>query len=141
MKKNNGEGEKPFKPFLKKKTNVDYTPQIPPTLAINLEDYAIENYFHTHHANHSKRIFLDFINSFSTMLLPPKHPKKESKNEKEEDDDGQWEEEDPSSHLNLVWDEVEFSDDDDDIIEKEWVGHDYNIRSKGTPKSNDSPST
>ena len=35
---NKGEGKKPFKPFLKKKTNS--TPQIPPTSGINLEDYA-----------------------------------------------------------------------------------------------------
>lgn len=37
LKKNKGEGEKPFKPFLKKKT--DSTPQIPPTSGINLEYY------------------------------------------------------------------------------------------------------
>ena len=39
LKKNNGEGNKPFKPFIKKRTNIDTTPQIPPTLGINLECY------------------------------------------------------------------------------------------------------
>ena len=37
LKKNMGEGKKPFKPFLKKKT--DSAPQIPPTSGINLEYY------------------------------------------------------------------------------------------------------
>ena len=48
LKKNKGEEKKPFKLFLKKKTYS--TSQIPPTLGINLEDYAMENYCHTHHA-------------------------------------------------------------------------------------------
>jgi hypothetical protein len=130
---------------LKKK--IDSTTQIPPTLGIDLEDYAMENYCRTHHANHSEITCPKFINSFTTMLLPPKPPKKESKNEKEEDDDDQHEEEedkeeeDPPSHLNLIWDEAEFGDDDDDdIMEEACVGHDYNIHSKGTLKFNDSPS-
>ena len=55
LKKNKGEGKKPFKPLLKKKTNMDTSPQIPPTLGINLEDYAIENYCRTDQENHSKR--------------------------------------------------------------------------------------
>ena len=40
LKKNKGEGKKPFKPFLKKK--IDSSPQIPPTSRINLENYAME---------------------------------------------------------------------------------------------------
>ena len=44
--------------------------------------------------------------------------------------------------MNLIWDEVEIDDnDDDDIMEEVSVGHDYNVRSYGSPKSNDSPST
>lgn len=50
-------------------------------------------------------------------------------------------EEELPSHLNMVWDEAEFGGDDDDIMEEACVGHDYNIHSKGNPKSNDSPST
>ena len=92
MKKNKGEGKKPFNPFLKKKTNTNSPPQIPPTSIINLEYYAMENYWHTHHANHSKITFLEFINSVTAMLLPPKPPKKENNNEKEEDDDEKQEE-------------------------------------------------
>ena len=53
LNKNKGEGKKPFKPFMKKRTY--FVPQIPPTLGINIEDYAMENYCHTHHANHSER--------------------------------------------------------------------------------------
>ena len=44
LKKNKGEGKKPFKPFIKKRTNI-YTPlQTPPTLGINLEDYVMDNF-------------------------------------------------------------------------------------------------
>jgi hypothetical protein len=38
----------------------------------------------------------------------------------------------------MIWDEVEFGD-DDDIMKDACVGHDYNIHSKGTPKLKDSP--
>ena len=83
MKKNKGEGKKPFKLFLKKKTN--FVPQIPPTSGINLEDYAMENYC-THHANHSERTCPEFINYFIEMMTPPEPPKKENKNDKKEDE-------------------------------------------------------
>ena len=104
--KNKGESKKPFKPFLKKK--IDSTPQIPPTSGINLEDYAMENYCCTHHANHSERTCPEFINSFTAMLTPPKPPKKENKNDKEEDEEYRQEEEEdeegeePSSYFNLI---------------------------------------
>ena len=39
----------------------------------------------------------------------------------------------------MIWDEAEIDNDDDDIMEEACVGHDYNLCSKGTPKSNDSP--
>ena len=146
MKKNKGEGKKPFKPLLKKRT--DFTPQIPPTSWINLEYYAMKNYCRTHHANHLARACPKFINSFTVMFTPPKPPKKENKNDKEEDEDDQQEEEEdeegegPPSHLNLIWDEEEIGDDDDDdIMEEACVGNYYNIWSKGAPKLNDSPST
>lgn len=87
LKSNKGEGKKPFNPFFKKKRNTYYTPQIPPTLGIDLEDYAMEKYCRMHHENHSERTCPGFINSFTAMLLPLEPPKKEGKNEKEEDDD------------------------------------------------------
>ena len=92
LKKNKGEGKKPFKMFLKNKTNTDSPSQITPTSGINLEDDAMENYCHMHHANHSERTCPKFINSFTAMLLPLKPPKKDNKNEKEEDDDEKQEE-------------------------------------------------
>ena len=106
LKKNKGEGKKPFKPFLKKKKNMDSTPQIPPNLRINLEYYDMENYCCTHHANHLERTSPEFINYFTTMFLPLVPPKKESKTDKEEDDDKKQEEEEeePLSHLNMIWD-------------------------------------
>lgn len=145
LKRNKGEGKKPFKPFLKKRT--DFAPQIPPTSGINLEYYAMENYCRTHHANHSKRTCHKFINSFTAMLTPLEPPKKGNKIDKEEDEEDQQEEEEdedgeePPSHLNLIWDEEEISDDDDDIMEEACLGNDHNLHSKGDPKSNDSPST
>lgn len=101
----------------------------------------METYCISHHENHSERTCPEFINYFTTMLLPPDPLKKESKNEKEEDDDEQQEkadeeeeEKEPPSHLNLIWDEAEVGVDDDDIMEEACVGHDNNLCSKGTPK-------
>jgi hypothetical protein len=53
LKKIKGEGNNPFKPFMKKRTNS--TPPIPPTSGINIEDYAMDNFYCTHYANHSQR--------------------------------------------------------------------------------------
>ena len=39
LNKNKGEGNKPFKPFMKKR--IDYAPQTPLILGINIEDYAM----------------------------------------------------------------------------------------------------
>ena len=81
------------------------------------------------------------------MLTPLDPPIREKRNEKEEEEEDQEEEEEeevqePPSHLNLIWDEEEFVDDeDDDIMEEACIGNDYNIRSKGAPKTNDTPST
>ena len=44
LKKSKGEGKKPFKPFMKKR--IDSAPPIPPTLGINIEDYAMDNFCH-----------------------------------------------------------------------------------------------
>ena len=80
LKKNKGEGMKPLKPFMNKMTY--YAPQIPPTSSINIEDYAIDNFYHTHHENHSERTCPEFINSFTTMLTLPEIPRREKRNEK-----------------------------------------------------------
>lgn len=142
LKKNNGEGKKPFKPFMKNRT--DFAPQIPPTSGINIEDYAMDNYCHTHHANHFERTFPEFINSFIALLTPPEPPKREKRNKEEHEEDQDEEEEEegeePPSHLNLLWDEEEFRDDEDDyIMEEGCIGNDYNLRSKGAPKTNETP--
>ena len=145
LKKNKREGKKPFKLFMRKRINS--TPQIPPTSGINIEDYAMENYCRTHPKNHFERTCPEFINSFTTLPTPPEPPRRDKRNEKEEEEEDQDEEEEeegeePSSHLNLIWDEEEFGDDeDDDIMEEACIGNGYNLRSKGAPKMNDSPST
>ena len=90
LKKNKGEGKKPFKPFMKKRKN--FVPQLPPTLGINIEDYAMDNFCHTHHVNHSERTCPEFINSFTAMLTPPKPLRREKRNEKEEEEEDQEEE-------------------------------------------------
>ena len=51
------------------------------------------------------------------------------------------EEVEPSSNMHLNWDDTELDDIDDDIMEEACVGNNYNLRSKGEPKTNDSPST
>ena len=87
LKKNKDEGKKPFKLFIKKRT--DYSPQIPPTSGINIENYAVENYCPTHHANHFERTCPEFINSFTAMLTPPKPPRKDKTSEKEDEEENQ----------------------------------------------------
>ena len=91
LKNNKGEGKKPFDPFMKKR--IDSAPLIPPTSGINIEDYAMENYYHTNHANHPERTCPEFINSFTTLLTPPEPPEREKRNENEEDEEDQDEEE------------------------------------------------
>ena len=71
------------------KKMIDSVPQIPPTSGINIEDYAMENFYHTHHVNHFERTCLEFINSFTAMLTPLKPPKKDKRGEKEEEDEDQ----------------------------------------------------
>ena len=98
----------------------------------------MENYCHTHHANHSERTCHEFINYFTAFLTPRETPKREKMNEKEEEEG----EEEPPSHLNLIWDEEEFGNDEyDDIIKEACIGNDYNLWSKRSPKTNYSTST
>ena len=51
VKRNKGEGNK----FVNKKTKKNTSPIIPPTLGINLEYYVMDNFCHTHYANHSEK--------------------------------------------------------------------------------------
>ena len=83
LKKSNGEGKKLYKPFLNKKTNTNTSPWIPLTSSINLEDYAMDNFFCTHHVNHLEKTCPKFINSFRVMPLPIE----EDKNKEEEQED------------------------------------------------------
>jgi hypothetical protein len=78
--------------LIKKRTNIDTPPQIPPSSGINLEEYAMENLCHTHHANHFEKTCPQFKYSFSTMLLLSEPPNKAKKDEKEEDDEEEEEE-------------------------------------------------
>ena len=68
-------------------------PQIPPTSGINIEDYAMENYCRTHHANHSERTYPEFIISFIAMLTPLEPPRKDKRSENKEEVEDQEEEE------------------------------------------------
>ena len=51
LKKNKGEGKKPFK----KKISTYTSLKVPPTPGINLEDYSMEIFCHTHCAYHFKK--------------------------------------------------------------------------------------
>ena len=82
LKKNKGEGKKPFNPFMKKR--IDYGPRIPPILGIHIEYYAMDNFYRIHHVNDSERTFPKFINSFTALLTPLEPPRREKRNEKEE---------------------------------------------------------
>ena len=65
---------------MKKRTNSIC--QLPPTSGINIEDYAMDKFFGTHHVNHFERTCLKFSNSFTTMLTPPEPPRKDKRSEK-----------------------------------------------------------
>ena len=81
------------------------------------------------------------------MLTLSEPPKKDKKIEKEEEDEDQEKEEEqegeePSSQLNVLWDEEDFRDEHDaEIMEEACIGNDYNLMSKGSLKINDTPST
>ena len=51
LKKNRGEVEKPFK----NKINTNTSLKVPPTPRISLEDYALDNFCHTHCAHHYEK--------------------------------------------------------------------------------------
>ena len=88
LKRSKREGKKPIK-----KKNTSH--QIPPTLGINLEDYAMDNFCRAHYANHSKKNCPDFINLFKAMILPRECQEEDEEEEEEEEED----EEESSSHL------------------------------------------
>jgi hypothetical protein len=80
LKRDKGEGKKAFK----KRINTNTSRKLPPTLGINFEDYAMDNFCHTHCAYHSEKTCPKLINSFRELLLPPKTPEKENKDVEEE---------------------------------------------------------
>ena len=41
--------------------------QIPPTLGVDLEDYAMDNFCRAHYANHSEKNCAEFMNLFKAM--------------------------------------------------------------------------
>ena len=103
LKRSKGEGKKPFK----KKTNTKTSPQVPPTLGINLEDYVIDNFCRTHSENHLEKTCPEFINSFKALLLPWEHMEKDGKEEDGEEKKEEVEEEEEegvesSSNLPLI---------------------------------------
>ena len=53
LKRNKGEGKKPFK----KKISTNTSLKMPPTLGINLEDYALDIFCRTHRVYQSKKTF------------------------------------------------------------------------------------
>ena len=80
LKKNKGE----WKKHVNKKISTNTSLKIPPTPRINLEDYALDNFCHTHCAHHSEKTCPEFLNSFYALLLPPGTPEKENKDVEEE---------------------------------------------------------
>ena len=74
------------------------------------------------------------MNLFKAMILPRECHEEDEEEEEEE-------EEEPPSNLHLIWDDTELDNIDDDIMEEECMGNDYNIQSEDAPKINDSLST
>ena len=63
LKRSKREGKKPIK-----KKNTSH--EVPPTLGINLEDYAMDNFGHAHCANHLEKNCPEFMNLFKAMIIP-----------------------------------------------------------------------
>ena len=78
LKKDKGEGKK----HVRKKINTSL--KVPLTPEINLVEYALDNFCHTHGAYHFEKTCLEFRNSFYALLLPLGTPEKEN-NEVEEE--------------------------------------------------------
>ena len=87
LKKNKREGMKHFNPILNKKVYMVTSLSFPLTSGIKLEDYAMENFCRTHHANHSERTCPEFINSFRAMMLTQGPHKENKRDEKEGEND------------------------------------------------------
>lgn len=101
LKRSKGDGKKPFK----KITNTNTSPQVPPTLGINLEDYAMDNFYYTHYANHSEKTCPEYITSFKEILLPHESLRKDEQEADDEEEKEEVEEEDGvehSSNMHLI---------------------------------------
>jgi hypothetical protein len=85
LKKKKGEGKKP----IKKKISTNTSLKVPPTPEINLEEYALDNFCHTHGTYHSKKTCSEFLNSFYALLRPSRTPKKENNDVEEENYEGE----------------------------------------------------
>ena len=80
MKRNKGEGKK----HVKKKISTNTSLKVPPTPKINLEDYALYNFYRTHGPSHSEKTCPKFLNSLYALLLPLGTPEKENNDVEEE---------------------------------------------------------
>ena len=129
MKKDKGEGEKPFK----KKISTNTSLKVPPTPRINLEDYALDTFCRTHFAHHFEKTCPKFLNSFYALLLPPRTSEKENKDVEEEnyvDDEreaGELKEVQHPPNLILDQDETELDNMDVDVMKEDFVVIYYNL--------------
>ena len=79
LKRSKKEGKKPIKKNTKKITSHQT-----PTSGINLEDYAMDNFYHAHYANHLEKNCLEFMNLFKAMTLPWECQEEEEEEDEEE---------------------------------------------------------
>ena len=63
-----------------------------------MEDFAMDNFYRAHYANHSEKNCPEFMNLFKAMILPWECEKEEEEEEEEEEED------EPPSNLHLIWD-------------------------------------
>jgi hypothetical protein len=118
LKKDKGEGKK----HVEKKTSTNTSLKVPPTPEINLEEYALDNFCHTHGTYHSEKTCPKFLNSFYALLLPPRTPEKENNGVEEEnyeDEESELKEVQHPPSLILNHDEIKLYNMDVDEIEEE----------------------
>jgi hypothetical protein len=124
-----------------KKISTKTSLKVTPTLEINMQDYALDNFCRTHGAYHSKKTCPEFLNSFYALLLPPGTPEKENNEVEENYEDEERELKEAQHPPSLILDQDETKLDNMDVDGMEEENHeDEESETKELRESNHPPS-
>lgn len=99
----------------------------------------MDNFCRAHFANHSEKTCKEFMDVFKTIICPPSKDKEWDEDEEDEEED-EYEEEEHIKTTNVYWDYTPRLDFDDEPIGEIFTNV-YNLQSKWTLASTNSPST